>query len=90
MNWIKRKVLEFLARRAGKKLFPEGDEKPMETKVWYKSKTILAAIVAGLIVIYNGIAPGLGWPFPIPEWIIAILSGIGVYGRATADTTIQK
>jgi hypothetical protein len=89
MNWIKRKLLELLAKKAGKKLFPEGGDGQVETKVWYKSKTILSAIVAGLIVIYNGIAPGLGWPSPIPEWIIAILSGIGIYSRVTANTTIQ-
>jgi hypothetical protein len=89
MNWIKRKLLELMAKKAGKKLFPEGGEAQVETKKWFQSKTIIAAIVAGLIVIYNGIAPGLGWPFPIPEWIIAILSGIGIYGRVAADTTIK-
>ena len=90
MNWLNNMIAKAFGKKIGAELFPEGGDGQMETKKWFQSKTIISGIVAGLVVIYNGIAPGLGWPSPIPEWILAVLSGIGIYGRATADTTIQK
>lgn len=59
----------------------------MESKPWHQSKTIWAAVVTGLIGIYNGVASVKGFP-AIPEWIFPILGTIGIYSRATADTKI--
>lgn len=58
-------------------------------KTWYQSKTIWAAIITGLIGIYNGVAPTQGWP-AIPDWVFALLAALGVYSRATATTTVKR
>jgi len=59
------------------------------TKKWWQSKTIWAQIVTLVISIIQVVKP---------EWltteiylsIIAILQGIGIYGRVSADTTLTK
>lgn len=58
-------------------------------KPWYQSKTIWANVGSGLIGIYLALVAG-GAPHlpPIPPWLVTILSGIGIYGRATASAKI--
>lgn len=61
-----------------------------DTKPWYKSKTIISGIASGLMGIYLSlIAGGVHLP-PVPPWIITLLSGIGIYGRFSADTKISS
>jgi hypothetical protein len=90
MDWF----YSLIGKFAGSKLKLE-DGLPMDTKPWYKSKTIWSDVVTILIGIYTmaqgGLAADLGHTLPsIPSWVLAILGGIGIYGRATADTTITK
>ena len=59
----------------------------MNTKKWYLSKGVLTGIVTGLLGIYATIAPNAGWP-SIPDWVFALLGGMGIYTRVTADTKI--
>lgn len=90
MKWI----YQLLGKFAGSKLkLQEG--LPVDGKPWYKSKTILSDVVTILVVAYGAAASGLsvhlGHPLPpIPEWVFAILGGIGIYGRASAETQITK
>lgn len=79
-------LLRIVGKKIGNKIDLQEDSK-METKPWYQSKTIWAAVVTGLIGIYNGIASVKSLP-AIPEWIFPILGSIGVYSRATSTTTI--
>jgi hypothetical protein len=60
----------------------------METKAWYKSKTIWAGIVAVLIAGYNTASASFGLP-AIPEFVFALLGAFGVYTRTTANTVIK-
>jgi fucose permease len=64
------------------------------SKVWWKSKTIWAAIVTALIAIYNVVgatlAPVFGFSLPIiPDWVFAFLGALGIYARVSATTTIK-
>ena len=63
----------------------------MTSKPWYQSKGIWAAIVGLLVIIYNysklQFIPGLP---EIPEWVIALLTSLGLYARATATSTITR
>lgn len=65
----------------------------METKKWYESKTIWASIIAIIVGCYNvflseGGALGIHLP-KIPDAIFPVLGFFGVWGRATANTTIN-
>lgn len=80
-------ILEsFFAKLAGKLAAKKLGltEGTMETKKWYLSKTVWVGIVTGLLGIYMSI-PGLP---TIPEWVFALLGGLGVYTRVTATTKI--
>jgi hypothetical protein len=64
------------------------------TKQWWKSKTILSALVAALIGIYNTVdvqlGPAFGFDLPqIPDAIFTILAAVGIYGRVSADKGIK-
>lgn len=72
----------------------------MESKKWWRSKAMWAGIVGVIVAVYNSAIPalaaGCGDPAglcvhipAIPDWTFAILGAFGVYGRATATTTIK-
>jgi len=52
-------------------------------KPFWKSKTFWAVLIAGLIGTWNALAAQFGWP-PVPDWVIAVLAALGLYGRAVA------
>lgn len=60
----------------------------MDNKKWWQSKTVWAGVVAVILAAYGTAAAQFGLP-PIPEWVFGILGALGVYGRATANTTIK-
>lgn len=57
------------------------------TKKWYQSKGVWTGVVTGLMGIYLAVAPAAGFP-AVPEWIFAILGGMGIYTRVVADSKI--
>lgn len=57
------------------------------TKAWWQSKTIWAGILAILMAAYNTASTTFGLP-PVPEWVYGILGALGVYGRATATSSV--
>ena len=72
----------------------------MDAKKWYLSKGIWAGVIGIIVVLYNtlvtqlaagcGVEGGLCVTLgAIPEWILGLLATFGLYGRATAKTTIQ-
>lgn len=71
-----------------------GTIEPAPTKKWWESKTMWSAIIAVVIAFYNTWLAnqtnfGVNLP-PIPEYVYGILGALGIYGRATANTTITK
>jgi uncharacterized membrane protein len=64
----------------------------MDSKDWYKSKTIWAGIITALVGAAQTIGMHFGFDLlanPIASTILAILGVIGVYGRTTANTSIK-
>jgi uncharacterized membrane protein len=64
----------------------------MESKKWYLSKTIWAGIITALV----GAAQTIGLQFgfdlmsnPIASTVLAVLGVLGIYGRASATTSIK-
>lgn len=61
----------------------------METKPWYMSKTVWAALLTGLLGTYTGVDAALGGELPdIPQWVFYVLTGLGLYGLRTAEKKI--
>jgi hypothetical protein len=57
---------------------------------WYKSKTIWTAIVTVIIGAIGPIATAFGHPeIHVPEWILSLLVGMGLYTARTATTDIK-
>ena len=61
-------------------------------KEFWKSKTFWATLITGLLGIYNGLSAD-GIVPPIPEQtlaaILVVLGGLGLYGRAVANTKLK-
>lgn len=79
-------IYGWIGKFIGSKLKLEGDSMD-ETKKWYVSKGVWTAIVTGLMGIYVTIQSAAGLP-AVPEWIFAILGGLGLYSRVVADKKI--
>ncbi len=66
----------------------------METKRWFKSKTIwsdiatVAVSIVGLVDVH--FTGGKIATSPIYQMVLAILGGAGIYTRSTATTTITR
>lgn len=64
----------------------------MNSKDWWKSKTVWAGIITAVV----GAAQTIGLQFgfdllanPIASTVLAVLGVLGVYGRTTATTTLK-
>lgn len=86
-------IAKFVGRKIAKSLdLQEG--KMEDTKKWYKSKTVLSAIVAVIVATWNtvdvNLGPQFGFDLPnIPDFVFAALAAIGIYGRASADKKLD-
>ncbi len=60
----------------------------MDSKNWWKSKTVWAGIIAVFVAAYNSASAQFGLP-GIPDFVFGILGALGVYGRTTATTTVK-
>ena len=88
MNFIQKWIVQLVGAKIGLK---EDNEKTMDTKKWYLSKTILASIVTiliSIVTLYGQITGNNLMSTPMASSILAVLGAIGIYGRATADKTI--
>lgn len=88
--WLKNLILKVAGKKAAKAL--DLQEGPMDSKKWHQSKTIWSDVLTIVTGVYAIVAPvlaahGHNLP-PIPGWILTVLGGMGIVGRATATTTI--
>lgn len=60
----------------------------MESKAWYKSKSIWTGIVTIIISGYLTAVPIFHLP-AIPEYVFAILGAFGIYSRVVTNTAIK-
>lgn len=79
MNFIKKFMLKILGKQISNKLELE-DGTMNDTKVWYKSKAKLSAIIGAVLIAVQQISTALGHPIIIPQWVLEILAAVGVYG----------
>lgn len=81
----------FFAKLAGKvasdKLGLTEESKMNDTKKWWQSKGVWTGVITGLLGIYASVGPAVHAP-AIPEWVFALLGGLGIYTRMSADTKI--
>jgi hypothetical protein len=63
-------------------------EGKVDKKKWYQSKAIWAAVITALLGGIQGVSQALGHPITVPNWVIDILIGLGLYGLRTADKPI--
>ena len=65
-----------------------------ETKSWYRSKTIIAGALGVILAIYLFVQQNFVPTLPTPpagivDALVGILAALGIFGRATATTTIK-
>jgi hypothetical protein len=61
----------------------------MEKKSWYQSKTIWTAIITVVVGAIQPISEAFGHPIKVPEYIISLLVGMGLYSLRVGDKPIQ-
>ncbi len=61
----------------------------MDTKKWYQSKTVWAAIVSVILGAVQPISAAFGHPVTIPSWVFELLGGMGLYSLRVGDQPIQ-
>jgi hypothetical protein len=88
LGWIYKLIGKNLANKIGLKETNMADE-PVVSIPWYKSKTILTAIVTVIIGAIQPISTAFGHPIAIPEWVLSLLVGLGLYTARTATTDIK-
>lgn len=61
----------------------------MDTKSKWQSKTVWVAIIGVIVGAIQPISTALGHPIVIPQWVLEVLAGMGLYSLRTADTTLK-
>lgn len=61
----------------------------IETKKWWQSKAVWAAILTSIVGAIQPVSAAFGHPIAVPLWIIEVLTGMGIYGIRTADKPIE-
>lgn len=60
----------------------------MPTKPWYQSKAVWSAVLMTVVGAIQPVSAALGHPIVVPQWIIDVLAGLGIYGLRTATAPI--
>ena len=55
------------------------DEK-LDGKSKWKSKAFIAAVVTVIVGAIQPISTAIGHPIEVPDWVIQVLVGLGLYG----------
>lgn len=97
-TWLAEKAIQgklpmWTYRLAGKMLAKKLDLKEniqmaTDTKAWYKSKAVWAAILTATVGAIQPVSAAFGHPIAVPLWIIEVLTGLGIYGVRTGDKPI--
>ena len=82
-DWVYKLVGKSLSNKLGLK---EGTL--VDTKKWYLSKTLWAAILYVVVGGIETISSSIGTPITIPQLIKELLIGLGLYGLRTAQKPI--
>ena len=77
-NWIYKLAGKKIADKLGLQEEVMGEE--TTEKPWYKSKAKIAAIVTVIIGAVQPISAAFGHPIQVPDFIIQLLIGLGIYG----------
>ena len=84
---LKTFLMKIILRRTIEKLnLQEGTV--METKKWFKSKTLWCALVTSILGAVQPMSTALGHPISIPPWVLEVLGGLGLWGLRTGDKPI--
>ena len=84
---VRRKLFIWKGKKELDKIW-EGNE--METKEWYRSKTVWTAIVAAILGAVQPVSAALGHPIAIPAYVYEVLAGFGLYSlRASQGTPLK-
>lgn len=87
MKWIPDWVLKLIGKNVAGKLDLQEDS-TMDSKPWYKSRTLWTAVVGGIIGIYNAVSSFHTLPV-IPEYVYTVLASFGLWSLRTADKKID-
>lgn len=87
-SWIARLIGKDIANKIGLEDIKMTDT-TIDTKPWFKSKTIWAAIVTGILGALGPISTAFGHPVVVPQWILDVLIGMGIYTARTSTSTIE-
>lgn len=80
-------VYKYVGKKISQKLeLQEGNA--METKKWYQSKAVWSAILMVIVGAVQPISSSFGHPITVPQWIIDVLMGMGIYGVRTGDKPV--
>jgi hypothetical protein len=82
-------VWRLIGKEAVKKIGLEDNMAETPTKSKWLSKTVWAAIVTAVLGAITPVSTALGHPIVVPEWVISILVGMGLYLARTATTDIK-
>lgn len=51
-----------------------------ETKSKWKSKAVWSAILTAIVGAIQPVSTALGHPIVVPQWVVEVLIGMGIYG----------
>lgn len=79
-NWMYRFAGKKIAVKLGITEDNMADTEQGTVKTWYKSKAKIAAIVTAIVAAIQPISTAFGTPIVVPQWVIELLIGLGIYG----------
>lgn len=84
------KLPDWMYRFAGREISMKLNlkEGQVDSKKWYQSKTVWAAIVGVILGAVQPISSAFGHPIVVPSWVLEVLGGMGLYGLRTGSTPI--
>ncbi len=77
-------VATIIGRKIVKKLDLQ-EASQMEKKPIWKSKAVWSAVLMALVGAVQPISSALGHPVTVPNWIVEVLAGFGIYGIRAGD-----
>ena len=88
-SWIYRFIGKQIAKKTKLEDIMVDTPTPTESIPWYKSRTIWAAVVTVIIGGITPISTAFGHPIQIPEWVLSLLVGMGLYTARVAKSDIK-
>ena len=60
-----------------------------ESKPWFKSKTVLTALIGVILGAIQPVSSAVGHPIVVPAWVYEVLGAFGLYALRVGDKPIQ-